>query len=352
MRQIIPVVHKALVLLMLLTSVMSLNAQNCNLESARLQFSLGQFEKVVQTLGPCCEKKPAVEEACELLVKAQLEIENEERADSAYQLLLKANPFYEVKLDEEPYSDLYWFSKNYWVNRFSFGVKSGVMIARPESYRTYSLLSGESKQYQAGTGLVTGVYLNVPIWKKIHLQIEGVFEEASYNYSSELFFNATNVIGAFTFRERQRYFSTPITLHFDTRYIYCYVGAEINFLNSTVLEELELNLDGSQETLSFSAKREELAIDLSREEAVRRNRNMSLLAGLGLKYAFPPKPAKLEFVLDFRVKTTLDTYVNKTNRYQNEILLHEFQYIDDDLRLFALVTSLSIRYYWNTVKRK
>jgi hypothetical protein len=327
-------------------------------EADRL-FEDGIYDKCIITLenllGTCDLPKIEKEHSMELLAKAYAETDEPDKADAAVNILLKNFPHYELK--EEVNSELYnRIVRKYVIHpRFSVGIRNTVDWISFRTTKVYSVLEGLDYSVPYGIedlGLFHGFSFSYYGWAEYEFD-RGVSLNADLIFRSIKINRDINKDPGFrlNFNETDNYMEIPVYLkkYFQPwKNVLPYITTGLGWLrmasakgNATISYTKDDLITGKNMDFYASAN------DINMMEL--RNRNtFEWIAGFGIGY----KLKNLRLFLDARYYRGLNSFNNVKNYLANEMLVNDFFYRDNAVRINQFELGASISYtLFNSVKK-
>ncbi len=283
--------------------------------------------------------------ALELLAKAYTETDDPEKADSAVNIMLHTSPHYELKEQDNPESYNRLVRKYKIHPRLSIGIRNTLDWM---NYRTTRIFN------------VDGLNYDEP-YKK---ELEGILNDFNWMYygwaelefdgdislNADLIFKWTNFKREIrtpgfdlTFREQDNYIEIPFYLkkYFPVgKYVLPYFTAGMGWLSMTKATG-NATKDYSEDVPSVTTG------DINMLSA--RNKNtFEWIAGVGVGY----KLKNLRLFIDARYYSGLKSITNPAKGLSNNMLVNDYLYIDNSVRLNQFEIGASFSYtFINSVKR-
>jgi hypothetical protein len=284
--------------------------------------------------------------AFELLAKVYLETDDPAKAEAAVNMMLKNNPHYELNENDnsESFNRL---EKKYKVHpRFSMGLRNTLDWMKYKTTKIYTL---------------NGLHYDEPYKKKL----EGIVNDFNWAYygwaelefdggislNGDLIFKWTNFIREMdtpgfilTFKEQDNYIEVPLYLkkYFPVgKYVLPYVAAGVGWLYMA-----KATGNGTKD-YPEPDRPSETTGDINMLEMRSRN-NFEWIAGAGIGY----KMKNIRIFADIRYYGGLNSITNPEKSIINNILLNDYLYVDNYVKLNQFELGASISYtFCNSVKR-
>lgn len=342
--------NKIFILSILISLFMSPNtlvAQDCeeNLEQARRYYQIGQIEKVPGILEPCMEDgfdKNQKSEAYELLVLTNQYDNKPKEAEEAYISLLKHDPEYTINEANAPSELLRLYQTYHAPPVYSIGFLGGVNIAMGQRIQSYGLSNAEenlSEYSNDGLGFQVGLTVERYISKSFELNLDFIYKNVRFERTlSQLDF--ANIL----YVESQDQFNIPLTATYDLQlgrlspYVRAGAGLSIMFNAEATLERVYQE-GGVQNLANVTGPNIEM---LDQRNPI----NFYSVIGGGIKYKVP----RGVIILDFRHNWNFIQQNRTSKRYENNTLVYEYHYIDDDFKLGNMAFSLGYTYSFHKIK--
>jgi hypothetical protein len=323
------------------------NELNCKsiLLNADNFYRTGQYEQcvsAVEKLLQGCELKRREEERVfELLGKSYTELNDPAKASRAVETMLSRSPHYELK-DSENFEAYNRLVKKYRIHPlFSIGARNVILWTGFNTTRVFTLPEGSanSNPYRTGDYFFTyygwaeiefnnGISLNGDLmwWTafyKKEYKIEPVYD-IYYSENPE-------------FVEIPLYIKKYFKLHSDLR---PYAAAGLGWLYMTKSAGYVSKYDNSKNVTTYISN-----IDMIE---MRTRHNFEWVIGTGLGY----KLKNVGLFFDVRYYGGLTSLTNPDHRNDNEILLSDFYYVDNSIKMNKFEIGVSLSYtFINSVKK-
>jgi len=360
------------------------------LEDAKKSYEAGQLKDVSDKIEDCLEKRPAVfsqekmVDGYKLLTESHLFRNNISDGTRSYEKLLTFNPLFEADSTDPSNSyDLIYLSRTYrqkpiistYVN---FGTNY-TLVNILQEYATDNTVRPAQNYNQLRVGISGALGIEVPVWRDFTLVLEGNFAWRTYRYQDSLLISSGTanpiqqqlVYSNLQFNEQQIWIDVPLMLryeHYMKRYKkiipYVYIGGAPNFLLTANLSNIQRNTTrepdfggqviGGERTVTIAGSglnaKDRLAEGGDTLRSLRTAVNASIVAGIGSKFRL----GRHFLVIEARYSRFLLNTINRTNRYDNDELLFEYNYVDNDYRMdnFSLSVGFELSFYKPRKKRK
>lgn len=335
MSKIYPLI--AVLIVLAWPGLFSAYGQDCELkiESAVTAYDNGQFKEIINTLEECTKSNdPQIQwKACRLMALAYLEENEMEKARAYGIMMLEINPTYKPNVLKDPSSLIKLLNSITVIPQFSIGLSGalGMNFSRPQILNAYSV-SNYSKTYIGKNsyqfGFSAAYQFNRSIAVEAGLQISNKAYDLDYSF------------GNWTLKsdESLTYARIPLTLIYFPKsswrvrpyvraggYVGRLVAAQNNF-------NAEFNLDSSEYSLSnVSSMNRRLLFDYG------------LSGGLGLKTNL----GEGHVFLQMNYAQSYANITDASQRYRYSDLIHEYYFVDDDLRLNNVSIEIGYNLYFN-----
>ena len=323
------------------------------MKEADKEFQDGLYEKCINNLEgalkSCILSRNEKEHTMELLAKAYIETDDIGKAESMVNLLIINFPHYELK--EEDNSETF----NRLVKKFkvlpllSIGIRNTMHWFRFKPTETFSVLDGldYSEPYSnVGDGFFYYGWGGIEFKKNISFNGDLIFMHSRYDRTIQKapHFNLH-------FWEMNNFMEMPVYLkkYFPVREnVLSYVAAGVNWLymtqangNATIYYTKDDIITGKNTDFSAGAYN----IDMM---GMRNKNTFGWITGAGIGY----KLNNLRLFLDARYYGGLNSLTNAGKRLSNTMLVNDYFYVDNSMRLNQFEIGASVSYTLiNTVKR-
>ena len=313
------------------------NACVLNLESANELYRQGKIELISDQLLPCLVGNRLSKEnkvrAYRLLVITQLYFNEKQRAADYMVELLKLEPEYEINENTDP-TEFIQLYKNFRTKPvLLIGIKAGGNYASPQVENNFSLdnTANSLGEYEANLGYSAALSLEVPLLKFLSIGVDFQYSLISYEYNKKQF-NYSQV----TFIEEQSWVEAPAYLKFEALSgdfkIHAKAGAAIHYLlnsKATVSRLDSLNEELGNQTVAGPR------IDITSQ---RNEYYLSVIAGIGMSWKGVIGNGYL--TADIGYSYGLGRINKASERYSNDELIYEYNYIDNNFSLDRLNFSI------------
>ena len=322
------------------------------IENAKTIFEEGNYEECISLLNSalqtCDFKKKKKEKILEMIINANLERDNLASADSGFQKLLLNNPDYSI----EDYSGIDEFPrllKQYYI----YPTSSINLFIQPTFQKVIS-----SKIYKVRNQVDYNSNFNSPILLNYALRFEKSLSE-HFALHLESGFNKTTYereirdeSWAIKIRENNQYaqlnLGTKRLFNTDKKwnfYLGIYVGGQYLLNNSISILQEEQKLNNPFGYELSSIRSEIQSYDFS-------NARSYFIYFTGLQAGVSRRIGNWSFSLEASSNFSLNTINDKARRFQDDKLIENFSYIDNDMKMTNTSLNLGIgRYFDYKVKK-
>ncbi|HUX55877.1 MAG TPA: outer membrane beta-barrel protein [Bacteroidales bacterium] len=333
------------------TSIGTMTDRDCLtiMNEANRLFQDGLYDKCINNLEgvikTCILSRSGKVHVLELLAKTYIETDDPGKAETTVNLMLKNFPHYELKEQDNPESYNRLIKKFKIHPRFSIGIRNSLDFM---NYKTTEIFYVDDLHYDEPYNKELEGILNDFNWmyygwaelefdRDISLNVDLIFKWT--NFKREIETPAFNL----TFKEQDNYFEIPLYLkkYFHIgKYVLPYVTAGMGWLHMTKATG-NATKDYSVDVPSVTTG------DINMLES--RNRNtFECIAGVGVGY----KLRNLRLFIDVRYYSGINSMTNPEKGLSNEMLINDYLYIDNSIKLNQFELGASISYTLkNLVKR-
>jgi hypothetical protein len=306
------------------------------LDQAITLYNSGKFDQVIKTINQCSvtETDPVKQwQYSRLLAESYLELNDLTMAKSAVENMLEKNPTYKPNSLEDSKQFINLLNSVMVVPRFSlsFSASAGLNISYPSIIKSFGI-TNDPKTYQNGKGIQFGLHSGYSFTKRWSAHLGANFTENNFSLRYSV------VEQQFKYSEKLTYLQVPLFSRFQIKpkgnlKIYVDAGFHTGFLTNA-----KYNIERTSSTFFESSNL--LNIDRS---GSRSNVILGLLAGTGISYKLKEGHVFLQMNYIYSL-----TNLNKMDTRKNdENLIYNYFYIDDDLRINNLAFSLGYTFYLN-----
>ncbi len=327
-----------LLLLALLPSIA--RAQECQdkLQEAKRAYFNGNFEQVNSSLEDCYQSGLEGEEkkeALELLVNANLVLDNNQSADNYMQELLKEYPLYQPRsTDLVEFQELY---KSYEIRtKWNLGFVAGINIPdfQVMQYRSLASITEETSGYEGDIGASLGLKAEWMVWKKLFLSGSVLYQQFGYS-QKERIMTFQDVFIA----EKLNFVSVPVMIGYEffksDFKVFIQGGISPHFLLSSKANLELFGVDPDQRTPLTGIPRKTEGYDLTDQ---RKQVTLSYVAGAGFRKSFGLYAVELAFHYEFG----LNNLVKEEQRFQDTQLWRTYSYVPDDFKVDNVRIALGV----------
>lgn len=321
-------------------------SQDCiqNLESANRAYYNGQFEKIEQLLAGCIETgfdKLQKTEALKLLVNSFLILRDDEAAGKYLYRLLKTEPEYDLQSNDIPeFRKMY---ETYRIRtRFTFGITTGVLLPDYQilHYRSYASETVEPVDYNENSGLTTGLSGDVAIYGGFFLNGSLIYQSSSFS-QQEIILNYQSV-GS---KEKEFRLSFPLQI----RYIYDkwkfrpFLGGGLSL---HYLIKAKADIDHIPITPEYPIPFIGVPVSVKNFDLTSQKTRVTWNTLFSGGVQWKAKSFLIEF--RFTYERGLNNLINTAKRYSNQVLLDNFAYVPDDVKMdnYLFTVSLLRNFTW------
>lgn len=305
------------------------------LRQARTVYDEGRIHELPALIESCLKNGFTDDEKTEayrLLILSYLYLDEQEKADEAMLSLLRHNHEFQINPQADPAEFINLYNNFRTKPIFSYGVKGGGNISLVNVLSNYGVhdQSNTMGEYKPAPGYIVGGMIEV-IFKK-NLTLSGEIALAGYNLNYSNSFSNVDSINRFIesqdITETQAWLTVPVTVQYQFAQgkfnPYVLLGGSFNYLVSSSFKG---------ETQTSTENFEGATVDLIDQ----RNRiNYSAIAGAGIKL----KVGKNHFIAEARFNYGILNQVREENRLNNQELIFDYGYVDDDFKLNSISISL------------
>lgn len=317
-------------------------------QEAEMLYFDGEFEKSAKLLDSllrsCKYPKKDKELVLTTLIQNLIELDRIEEVHIRMEELLKVNPNYEVKTEIVQQDFLKYLNKWKVRPRLSVGGRVGINIPTFNVKRTYTILNGVdySAKYKGQLVFHGGVMFEYEFINNLSGVVEFIFSQ--YKYERTL---TGNNNWQLKYDERINYFEVPVYIKkyfsFDNSKLepYLLAGGIFQFPYSATAD-LNLAFNNFDVLTGTTDQNTLTSLDVDRENE-REGFNADLAFGAGLSR----KVKNVVFSFDLRYVLGLTNIMEVTNKYDNQDLIFNFYYIDNDVKASKFEFSVSVNYIFN-----
>lgn len=313
---------------------------DCNnyLDVAKNLYNKGQFEESLSTLKSCSsneQDKIKQWQSSRLLAQSYLGLHDLKMATSAAEDMLQINPLYKPSLIEDNREFVNLIKSVTIVPRFSLSLSAaaGINISYPNVITSYGI-TDDGKTYKNGKAKQFGLYAGYSYSKLLSAHTGIIYAENNYALSYSI--KDQNI----KYQETLNYLQIPLFVRFQIKpkgnfKVFAQTGGLVGFLTKAKYD-IENTVVTPDYQYTVNLKSMDMAS--SRTKSI-----YGALLGVGASYKFREGHVFGEINSQYSF-----TNINKENtRLNNDNLVYNYFFIDDDLRLNNLTFSLGYTFYLN-----
>jgi len=307
----------------------------------------GQLREVKNLLEVCLEDLDKNDrlEAYKLLTNASLLLNEDEKADEYMAKLLIADPLYQVdEGDLVEFRNLYDTYKV--VSKFSFGIIGGIL--RPDyriiKHQSYSGRTIEPEDYDENIGFLVGLTGDLPLIYDFSLSLAVLYEQRGFTQQETIL-----ELQAVKSTEREYLISIPLQI----KYVYP-AGKYRPFISGGYSYHYLLKAEGDLEHFALEPEFTGIPIGVPFSEDdydlthLRRRHTFNWLVGAGIQTSLPK--LLLEFKMTY--ERGLNNLIEEENRFIDKVLLDNFAYVPDDVKVSSWMFSLTLMRNYTKPKKR
>ena len=319
---------------------------NCDqsIKQAEELFIAGDYDNCIQLIEKankdCHFSKKKKELMLELLTKAYLEQDNLVKAEKSAYSILKNNPYYELK-ENADHEDFEILINKFDINPvFSVGARNTAMRPDFKTIRTYAVLDNldYSAPYETNeTILLYYIIAEYGFKRGYSLNADVISYDLSYSRTM-----TKNSEWRLDYIENLSFVEVPVYLK-----KYFTLGKNFSAYASAgggYLRMLHANADAGIEYTTedlFNGSKTEFYSASSADMLGQRNKNtFEWLAGTGVGFRF----RGLGIFLDARYTGGINSFTNPSRRYDNNVFVNDYFYVDNSVRINKFEVGLSLSY--------
>lgn len=315
----------------------SLAQTNCNnyLDQAQKLYDIGNFNETVATIKNCstAENDPVkLWQSSRLLAKSYIGLGDVNAARIATEDMLEKNPLYKTSLIEDSREFVNLINKVNVVPRFSLSLSAaaGINVSYPQVINSYGI-TNDKKTYTNGKAKQFGLFAGYSFSDEVSLQTGVTYAENNYG----LKYSVQNL--NFKYDETLTYLQVPLFIRYQLKpkgnfKVFAQAGLMTGFLTKA-----KYDIEKSSTSLE-STNLKSIEVTNNRTKTI-----FGTLIGAGASYKLREGHVFGEINYQYSF-----TNINKPNtRLDNENLVYNYFFIDDDLRLNNLTFSLGYTFYLN-----
>ena len=304
---------------------------NCltQLKDAGTGYDQGNYDDAIKllisTIDECSLDKPDQIQAYKLLIMCYISVDNLEAADKAAGQIMKINPNYTPDKFKDDPKLIALFKKFGPVPTFSIGICGGANIPFEKTINQYSVVypNGQAPaSYKTKPGFQMGLQAEKRVFDNFWIQLG--FSYRSSSYTHKLYDVDSQTIN---YSERLTYFDVPLSVKYYFRFHrvipYLQAGAYFSFLSNA----LSTTTSGDQK-------------DIIDRTALRNTLQTGYFGCAGLGYSVK----SFMVFLDLRYIVFPENVNKAGTRYDDQVNLYKYYYIDDDFRLNNMQVNIGASY--------
>jgi len=310
-----------------------------NLKDASNNYDQGNFDDAIavlkNTIAHCPLDKGDQIQAYSLLILCYVSVDNLEAADAAAEKVMKINPNYTPDKFKDDSKLINVFKKFSPEPMFSIGVAGGVNIPFEKTINQYSVVypNGQAPaSYKAKTGFQMGLQAERRVCNNLWVEIGGSYRSTGYQHI------LNDVEGEqINYSEKLTYFDVPLCLKYYFAFSrfqpYVQAGAYFSFL-----------------TTALSTTNNGVDKDIINRISLRNTYQTGAFGAVGASYMVK------SFLLFCDIRYIIfPENVNKAgSRYNDEVNLFKYYYVDDDFRLNNIQFNAGVSFFlrYKNVRKK
>lgn len=342
-------------LISLLISKNNIAQSDCkkNIKQAEDFYTAGEFDNCIQlttsALKNCFYSKKEKEDAYQLLIKCYLETDNIQEADKYAKKLLNNNPNYELK-ENNNFEDYNRLIKKFSVHPLlSIGLRNTALRPNFKTTKVFSVLL-DGVDYNAPyvttkTLLMYYGWIEFEFIKNLSLNAEFT----GLNMEYERRFNKSN--WNLSYNEKLSFLEIPFYLKknfLTTKTIFPYASFGLSYLgltkataNAQLDYETQSSITGEKQSTTIFENNINIISQRSKS-------NFLGLVGAGIGFRFK----NFGLFIDVRYYKGINNLTQTSNRFNNNVLLNDYFYIDNSVVLNKFEGGICISYTLkNSVKK-
>ncbi len=303
------------------------------MDQAKSFYQVGKFDQVINTIKTCSntESDPVNQwQSSRLLAQAYLGLNDSKNAKSAAEDMLEKNPLYKTSLIEDSKEFVALINSVSVVPRFSLSLSAaaGVNISYPNVINSYGITANK-KYYEKGKAKQFGLYTGYSFSKRLSAHTGVIYAENNYS----LIYAVQNL--NFKYNETLNYLQVPLFARFQIKpkgnfKVFAQAGGIAGFLTKAIYD-----MEKTSSSMEVT-KLKSFDVTDSRTKAI-----YGAIMGIGASYKL--KEGHVFGEINYQYSFT---NINKENtRLNNDNLVNNYFYIDDDLRLNNLIFSIGYTFY-------
>lgn len=323
--------------LLLMSTLAALAQFDCNnyLDQAQKLYDIGNFNEAAATIKNCstAEKDPVkLWQSSRLLAKSFIGLGDMTAAKIATEDMLERNPLYKTSLIEDSREFVNLINKVNVVPRFSLSLSTaaGINVSYPQVINSYGI-TNDKKTYSNGKAKQFGLFAGYSFSDKVSMQTGVLYAENNY----ALKYSVQNL--NFKYEETLTYLQVPLFIRYQLKpkgnfKVFVQAGLITGFLTKA-----KYDIEKTSTSLE-STNLKSIEVTNNRTKTI-----FGTLFGAGASYKLREGHVFGEINYQYSF-----TNINKPNtRLDNENLVYNYFFIDDDLQLNNLTFSLGYTFYLN-----
>ncbi len=347
--------HFYILILFSICCFSTMSAQNSceqNMKQADELYAGGDYDNCVQllekTLEDCDLSKKKKEIILELLAKAYLEQDNLVQAEKTVYKLLKNNPLYESK-ENNDHENFDVLVKKFDIHpQFSIGLRNTGMQPQFKSTKTYSILDDldYNVPYQTKkTVLLYYLILEYEFKKNLSLNTDIINFNISYNRSF-----TRRPDWKMNYMEQLSFIEVPLYLKkyfFTEKNVSAYASLGVGYMRMLQAKGTA-DIYYPDEDIYTGHKTDYVSVEVADMLPQRNKNSYEWLAGIGVGFKFK----NLGIYFNARYSGGINSLTSAAKRYDNNVLVNDYFYVDNSIKMNKYEIGLSISYTLKNVIKK
>jgi hypothetical protein len=313
------------------------NDCSAKIKEAQRYYDQGMIDEIPNMLASCMADgftRTQKIEGYKLIIMSYLFDENQFEAEKTMLEFLKKYPEYEI-MPNDPVEFVYLFESYRTASVFSFGLIGGFNFTDPriiEPFTTFDM-NEATLTNTIKPGFQVGVGVERYMSRKFLLNIEAFFSLNQYEFTDDR--QDALSVSIVTFREKLYTVEIPVTISYE------FAVKKTHFIARAGLSAAKITgVTGEPSRKYFPDLPAIPGTDMDIAD-YRKQMLYSGIVGVGLRYKVPRGIVSI----DVRAKMGINNIVIDKKRWDNDLLLNQYHYLDDDFSLNML--SVSIGYYFS-----
>lgn len=287
----------------------------------------GSIKLLKSALSECKLDKDEKIQANKLLIMNYLKVDNLEEADKTAATIMKIDPYYKPdKFKDDPKLTAL-FEKYQPTPVFRLGFSAGMNQSVIDVVETYSIVhddeaSADLATYNNKIGFQLGLSSEYRVYKNFWLQLEGQFRQTSYEHILDSVEGTT-----VNYSEKLSYFDIPLSVKY---YI----------MDKTFAPYVEAGATFSFMTNALSTSERDDQKDIVNRTDYRNTYMTGFFGGAGVAY----RMKGVSVFAAFRYTYYGDDVNKEGTRYDDDVNVFKYYYIDDDFRMDNWQINLGVNY--------